>query len=80
DTEGNQLPYMDLIVYQMVADPQFLLLKAMQGEFDLMDQYIATPNNKSVLYDAREQVGYDFYTLTSTEANVMNFIFNLNHR
>jgi peptide/nickel transport system substrate-binding protein len=51
----------------------------MQGEIDLMDQYIATPNNKSVLYDARQQGGYDFYTLTSTEANVMNFIFNLNH-
>ncbi|MBY5615672.1 ABC transporter substrate-binding protein [Rhizobium leguminosarum] len=79
DTEGNQLPYMDRIVYQMVADPQVLLLKSMQGEVDLMDQYIATPNNKSVLYDAREQGGYDFYTLTSTEANVMNFIFNLNH-
>ncbi|MDR9805644.1 ABC transporter substrate-binding protein [Rhizobium hidalgonense] len=79
DTEGNQLPYMDRIVYQMVADPQVLLLKGMQGEIDLMDQYIATPNNKSVLYDAREQGKYDFYTLTSTEANVMNFIFNLNH-
>ncbi len=79
DTEGNQLPYMDRIVYQMVADPQVLLLKCMQGEIDLMDQYIATPNNKSVLYDARKQGAYDFYTLTSTEANVMNFIFNLNH-
>jgi len=79
DTEGNQLPYMDRIVYQMVADPQVLLLKVMQGEIDLMDQYIATPNNKSVLYDARQQGNYDFYTLTSTEANVMNFIFNLNH-
>lgn len=79
DTEGNQLPYMDRIVYQMVSDPQVLLLKAMQGEIDLMDQYIATPNNKSVLYDARQQGNYDFYTLTSTEANVMNFIFNLNH-
>ena len=79
DTEGNQLPYMDRIVYQMVADPQVLLLKCMQGEIDMMDQYIATPNNKSVLYDARQQGGYDFYTLTSTEANVMNFIFNLNH-
>lgn len=79
DTSGNQLPYMDRIVYQMVADPQVLLLKSMQGEIDMMDQYIGTPNNKSVLYDAREQGGFDFYTLTATEANVMNFIFNLNH-
>ena len=58
DTAGNQLPYLDRIVYQMVADPQVLLLKTMQGQIDMMDQYIATPNNKSVLYDAREKGGY----------------------
>jgi peptide/nickel transport system substrate-binding protein len=79
DTAGNQLPYFERIVYQMVADPQVLLLKTMQGEIDFMDQYIATPNNKVVLYDARQKGNYDFYTLTSTEANVMNFIFNFNH-
>ncbi|SFA74773.1 peptide/nickel transport system substrate-binding protein [Rhizobium sp. NFR07] len=79
DTDGNQLPYLDRVVYQLVADPQVLLLKAMQGEIDMMDQYIGTPNNKAVLYDARQQGDYDFYTLTSTEANVMNFMFNLNH-
>ena len=49
DTEGNQLPYMDRVVYQMVADPQVLLLKTMQGQIDMMDQYIGTPTNKSVL-------------------------------
>jgi peptide/nickel transport system substrate-binding protein len=79
DTEGNQLPYMDRIVYQMVADPQVLLLKCMQGQIDMMDQYIGTPTNKSVLYDNRQQGNYDFYTLNSTEANVMVFCFNLNH-
>ncbi|HTJ56041.1 MAG TPA: ABC transporter substrate-binding protein [Devosiaceae bacterium] len=79
DTAGNQLPYMDRIVYQMVADPQVLLVNVMQGQIDMMDQYIATPNNKSVLYDNRQQGNYDFYTLNSTEANVMVFCFNLNH-
>ena len=79
DTDGNQLPYMERIVYQMVADPQVLLLKCMQGEIDMMDQYIGTPTNKSVLYDNRKQGNYDFYTLNSTEANQMVFCFNLNH-
>lgn len=79
DSAGNQLPYLDRIVYQLVADPQVLLLKTMQGQIDIMDQYIATPNNKSVLYDARDKGGYGFYTLTSTEANVMCFVLNLNH-
>ena len=48
DTEGTQLPYFDRVVYQMVADPQVLLLKTMQGEIDMMDQYIA---------HARQQAG-----------------------
>ena len=79
DTAGNQLPYLERIVYQLVADPQVLLLKTMQGQIDMMDQYIATPTNKSVLYDAREKGGFDFYRITSTEANVMTFMLNLNH-
>jgi peptide/nickel transport system substrate-binding protein len=79
DTEGTQLPYFDRIVYQMVADPQVLLLKTLQGEVDMMDQYIATPSNKAVLFDGKEAGKYDFYTLTSTEANEMVFMLNLNH-
>lgn len=79
DTEGTQLPYFDRVVYQMVADPQVLLLKTMQGEIDMMDQYIATPANKPVLFDNQEQGGYHFYTLKETAANVMVFQLNLNH-
>jgi peptide/nickel transport system substrate-binding protein len=79
DTAGNQLPYMDRLIFNMVADPQVLLLKCMQGEIDLMNLYINTPNNKSVLFDAKDKGHYNFYTLTSTEANVMCIILNLNH-
>ena len=79
DTEGTQLPYFDRVAYQMVADPQVLLLKTMQGEIDMMDQYIATPANKPVPFDNQEQGGYHFYTLKETAANVMVFQLNLNH-
>jgi peptide/nickel transport system substrate-binding protein len=79
DSAGNQLPYLDRIVYQLVADPQVLLLKCMQGEIDMMSQYIATPSNKSVLVDAQAKGRFGFYTLTSTEANAMCFMLNLNH-
>ena len=79
DTEGNQLPYMERVVYQMVSDPQVLLLKTMQGQIDMMDQYIGTPSNKSVLYDNQQKGGYGFYTLKQTNANVMVFMLNLNH-
>ncbi|WP_108460197.1 ABC transporter substrate-binding protein [Devosia naphthalenivorans] len=79
DTEGTQLPYFDRIVYQMVADPEVLLLKTLQGEIDIMDQYIATPANKPVLFDGQESGDYHFYTLKETAANVMAFQLNLNH-
>ncbi len=79
DTEGTQLPYFDRIVYQMVADPEVLLLKTLQGEIDIMDQYICTPANKPVLFDGQASGGYGFYTLKETAANVMAFQLNLNH-
>ncbi|WP_306259578.1 ABC transporter substrate-binding protein [Pararhizobium sp. IMCC21322] len=79
DTEGTQLPYFDQVVYQMVADPEVLLLKTLQGEIDMMDQYIATPANKPVLFDGKQDGDYDFYSLQETAANVMVFQLNLNH-
>ncbi|MDR7124677.1 peptide/nickel transport system substrate-binding protein [Pseudorhodobacter sp. 4114] len=79
DTAGTQLPYFDRVVYQMVADPEVLLLKTLQGEIDMMDQYIATPTNKPVLFDGQESGDYHFYTLRETAANVMVFCLNLNH-
>lgn len=79
DTEGTQLPYFDRVVYQMVADPEVLLLKTLQGEVDIMDQYICTPANKPVLFDGQATGGYEFYTLKETAANVMAFQLNLNH-
>ena len=79
DTEGTQLPYFDRVVYQMVSDPQVLLLKTMQGEIDMIDQTITTPLNKPVLFDAQERGNFRFYTLIESAANVMVFMLNLNH-
>ncbi|WP_333835044.1 ABC transporter substrate-binding protein [Rubrimonas sp.] len=79
DSEGAQLPYFDRVVYQLVADPEVLLLKVLQGEIDMMDQYIGTPTNRPVLYDGQERGGYRFYTLKETAANTMVFQLNLNH-
>ena len=63
----------------MVADPQVLLLKTLQGEIDMMDQYICTPANKPVLFDGQKKGNFGFYTLNETAANVMVFQLNLNH-
>lgn len=79
DTDGNQLPYIDRITYAVAADNEVLLLKALQGEIDLLDQWICTPANRAVLYDGQQAGGYGFYTTTSTEPNEMVFQLNLTH-
>lgn len=79
DTAGNQLPYLDSIDYVLVSDAQVLLLKCLQGEIDLLDQYIGTPTNKSVLFDGKEKGNYDFYTTLSTQPNEMAICFNMTH-
>lgn len=80
DTQGNQLPYIDRVTYAVVADNEVLLLKALQGEIDVIDQWIATPANRAVLYDGQEAGNYGFYTTTSTEPNEMVFQLNLTHQ
>lgn len=80
DGAGNQLPYIDRITYAVAADNEVLLLKALQGEIDLIDQWICTPANRAVLYDGQETGQYGFYTTTSTEPNEMVFQLNLTHK
>jgi peptide/nickel transport system substrate-binding protein len=39
DTAGNQLPYADRLVFQVVPDGQMILLKFLNGELDLYGRY-----------------------------------------
>ncbi|MBL1422040.1 MAG: ABC transporter substrate-binding protein [Alphaproteobacteria bacterium] len=79
DTGGNQLPYFNRVLYDLVTDEQVLLLKVMQGEIDMIDQYVATPNNKSVLFDNQEAGGYKFYDLLPTQPNELVIQLNFTH-
>ena len=39
DTAGNQLPYADSLVFNVIQDPQVILLKFINGELDLFGRY-----------------------------------------
>ena len=39
DSAGNQLPYVDRLEFTVIADPQVILLKFMNGELDLFGRY-----------------------------------------
>ncbi len=79
DTAGNQLPYLDRCTIALVSDEQVLVLKILNGEIDMMDQFIATAANKPVFYDNQAKGGYHFFETTPTLTNTAFIQLNLNH-
>jgi len=57
DPEGNQLPYIDEQRFDLVSDPDVLVLKAVQGEVDFQARHIQLPNY-SVLKENEDKGGY----------------------
>jgi peptide/nickel transport system substrate-binding protein len=79
DTEGNQLPYIDRLVYRVIADPQVMVLAASNGEIDMQDRTINTLQNKPVLARGRERGGYRFFDEIPSDSNACVIALNLNH-
>ena len=80
DTEGNQLPYIDVLDFPIVESKDILLMKALNGEIDMMARHFTTDQNKPVLADGMEKGDYHFFTMLSTGPNTMNLCFNLAHK
>jgi peptide/nickel transport system substrate-binding protein len=45
DTEGNQLPYIDYIDIEIVADEQVRILNCSQGKYDTAFRICGSPND-----------------------------------
>jgi len=80
DPEGNQLPYLDRVVYEQVADEEVLLLKALNGEIDMMDRHVGSLQNRAVLFDNMERGDYRFYDVVHDSMNSGVFALNLTHQ
>lgn len=80
DSAGNQLPYIDRVVFEVVQDPEVLLLKAIAGEIDMTASHINTVENRAVLFDNMERGNYDFFEVTPSDANLATYSFNQAHR
>lgn len=79
DTAGRQLPYIDKVVYDVLEDREVLLLKALNGEIDMMSRHFNTNENKAVLADNMAQGDYKFFETIGT-GNTLGLMFNLNHK
>ncbi|WP_208350248.1 ABC transporter substrate-binding protein [Pseudaestuariivita rosea] len=77
DAEGNQLPYLDAVNFEVVGDKEVMLLKVLNGEVDMIHRYINTFPNKAVLADNRDRGNYDFFEYGTSDFNTMVIFPNL---
>jgi peptide/nickel transport system substrate-binding protein len=80
DTEGNQLPYVDKWVYPISASADAVLLKATNGEIDLLARHINTLPNKSVLTDNQKKGNYSLFPMISASTNSFCMMFNCTNK
>ncbi len=80
DPEGNQLPYIDDVRFEVFQDNEVLLLRASNGEIDFHARHITTNANKPVLAENRETGDYDFFELTQSLMNTAVFSLNQTHK
>jgi peptide/nickel transport system substrate-binding protein len=80
DTDGNQLPYLDKVTFDVVQDPQVQVLKAANGELDMQDRTIATLANKAVLSDNQQKGQYHFWENIPSSMNNLIICLNLTHK
>ncbi len=80
DPEGNQLPYIDAVNFEVLQDEEVLLLKTTAGEIDMIQRSICTVRNKPVLADSRESGGYNFFEAVPSIMNTNIYQLNLTHK
>ncbi len=80
DPEGNQLPYLDRMVYPLVESRDVLTLNALNGQVDMMDRHIATFANKAVFTDNQDKGNYTFFETVPDAMNTTVIALNLTHK
>ncbi|MCB0063034.1 MAG: hypothetical protein KDE19_13005, partial [Caldilineaceae bacterium] len=80
DPEGNQLPYIDQVTFEVGEDVNTLVLKTLNGEIDNQGRHISTNENKAVFFDSQEAGDYRIIEQLSTGSNFMVLNLNLLHK
>ena len=78
DTAGNQLPYIDRVVLDLVESNELILLKALNGEYDMQFRHISF-QDYTVLKEGEADGDYKIITHTGDRASDVCFWPNLSH-
>jgi len=76
DPAGNQLPYLDRVVFDVVEDRQTVVLKAINGEIDMENRFVEEIDVRPVIVENRQRGGYRLYRAPPAWSNAM--LINLN--
>ncbi|MBN1640830.1 MAG: ABC transporter substrate-binding protein [Anaerolineae bacterium] len=79
DPEGNQLPYIDRLRFEVVDDINILNLKAVAGAVDMQMRHLSW-ENFPLFFESAEQGDYHVIQWTMAEGAQCCFHFNLNHQ
>lgn len=81
DTEGNQLPYIDRCIINIVETADIAKMKAIAGEFEVALACIMENFSDYPLYaEYAEEQNYTIFTNPYNEPNGMNIHFNITNR
>ncbi|WP_323768743.1 ABC transporter substrate-binding protein [Marinovum sp.] len=80
DPEGQQLPYIDKVTYDIVEDNQGAVLKAINGEIDFQNVSLDAEDQRPVLVQGREKGGYEMFLAQPAWSNAMIIMLNQTHK
>jgi peptide/nickel transport system substrate-binding protein len=80
DAEGNQLPYIDTLVYELVTDREVLRLKATAGDWTFQDRRLGGPSDRAVYIEGQERGDYRFVEVIASNMNDVILAPNLTHK
>jgi peptide/nickel transport system substrate-binding protein len=85
DSAGNQLPYIDKVVYSIEENVEVITMKALSGQLDMEHRYASVSGgspvqNYPLFMENKEKGGYKIVRIISTRSNSAAYGFNLNHK
>ena len=80
DQEGNQLPYIDRLNFNISQDVEFLMLDAISGRLDIQERHIDTLQNKPTLSQNMKKGDYRLVELIASGAQQVQIYLNITHK
>jgi len=80
DPEGQQLPYIDYVTFDVMESRQAIVLMAINGELDFQNRHIETADARPLIVQNQEQGNYDLWIAQPAWSNAMMINLNQTHK